>query len=92
MANVFDKAVTKIGGPDEIANLLVTEMRDNGKVLDVLKVVQTYLPRQHNVDLGLSASDSLSDALRSVSDKLASDKADKAKQADIIDGEIIESE
>jgi len=92
MANVFDKAVDKIGGPDEIANLLVTEMRDNGKVLDVLKVVQTYLPRQHNVDLGLSASDSLSDALRGVADKLASDKAERAKQADIIEGDFTESE
>jgi hypothetical protein len=92
MATVFDKTVDKIGGADEIANLLVIEMRDNGKVLDVLKVVQTYLPRQHNVDLGVSASDSLSDALRGVADRLASDKADKAKQAEIIDGDFTESD
>lgn len=92
MANVFDLTVSKAGGPDAIAEQLAIEITENGKVLDFLKVAQTYLPRQHNVDLGLSASDSLSDALRGVADKLSQDKADKAKQAEIIDGDFTESD
>lgn len=92
MANIFDLTISKAGGADEIAEKLAIEITENGRVLDFLKVAQTYLPRQHNVDLGVSASDSLSDALQGVSDRLASDKASKAKQADIIEGDIIESE
>ena len=92
MANVFDLTVSKAGGADAIAEKLAVEITENGKVLAFLKVAQTYLPRQHNVDLGVSASDSLSDALRGVADRLASDKADKAKQAEIIDGDFTESD
>jgi len=79
MATVFDKTVDKVGGADAIADLLVTEMTENGKVLDVLKVVQSYLPRQHNVEMELSASDNLASALSNVQNALELQRSEKAQ-------------
>ena len=55
--------------------------------MGTIRSMAALLPK--DVDISVSAGDSLSDALRGVADRLASDKA---KRADIIDGEIIESE
>lgn len=62
-------------------------------ILDVngtIRSMAALLPK--DVDISVSAGDSLSDALRGVADRLASDKAERAKQAEIIDGEFTESE
>ena len=87
MATVFDKTVDKVGGADAIADLLVTEMTENGKVLDVLKVVQSYLPRQHNVEMELSASDNLASALSNVQNALELQRSEKAQ---VIEAEFSE--
>ena len=55
-----------------------------------IRSMATLLPK--DVDISVSAGDSLSDALRGVADRLASDKADKAKQAEIIEGDYTESD
>jgi len=55
-----------------------------------IRSMAALLPK--DVDISVSAGDSLSDALRGVADRLASDKADKAKQAEIIEGDFTESE
>lgn len=62
-------------------------------ILDVngtIRSMAALLPK--DVDISVSAGDSLSDALRGVADRLASDKAERAKQADIIEGDFTESE
>ena len=62
-------------------------------ILDVngtIRSMAALLPK--DVDISVSAGDSLSDALRGVADRLASDKAERAKQADIIDGDYTETE
>ena len=89
MATVFDKTVDKVGGADAIADLLVTEMTENGKVLDVLKVVQSYLPRQHNVEMELSASDNLASALSNVQSALELQRSEKAQ---VIEAEFSEEQ
>ena len=81
----------------------LAELEIRGKSLDILladaleldvnstiRSMAALLPK--DVDISVSAGDSLSDALRGVADKLASDKADKAKQAEIIDGDFTESD
>jgi len=81
----------------------LAELDSRGKSLDILladaleldvngtiRSMAALLPR--DVDISVSAGDSLSDALRGVADRLASDKADKAKQAEIIDGDFTESD
>ena len=85
----FDLSVQKVGGIDAVADLLVEQMRDEGKILDVLKVVSGYLPRQHAIGVELSASDSLSDALSNVQLALQNQKSDKSKaESEIIDAEF----
>ena len=79
MAKAFDRSVEKVGGVEVVADLLVEEMRDNGKILDVLKVVQSYLPRQHNVEMELSASDNLASALSNVQSALELQRSEKAQ-------------
>ena len=62
-------------------------------ILDVngtIRSMAALLPK--DVDISVSAGDSLSDALRGVADRLASDKAERAKQAEIIEGEFTESD
>lgn len=62
-------------------------------ILDVngtIRSMAALLPK--DVDISVSAGDSLSDALRGVADRLASDKAERAKQADIIEGDFTESD
>lgn len=81
----------------------LAELDARGKSLDVLladaleldvngtiRSMAALLPK--DVDISVSAGDSLSDALRGVADKLASDKAKRAKQADIIEGDFTESD
>ena len=70
--------------PELLADAL--ELDVNGTI----RSMATLLPK--DVDISVSAGDSLSDALRGVADRLASDKADKAKQADIIEGDFTESD
>jgi hypothetical protein len=84
LGKAFDRSVQKVGGIDVVADLLVEQMRDEGKILEVLKVIQGYLPRQHAIGLELSASANLSDALANVQTALS-----KQRQAS---GEIIEAE
>jgi hypothetical protein len=71
MANVFEKTIDGAGGADGISALLIEEMTQNGRVLDVLKLFQTYLPRQHNLDLEVSAGDQLGSALAAVAERLS---------------------
>lgn len=81
----------------------LAELDARGKSLDILladaleldvngtiRSMAALLPK--DVDISVSAGDSLSDALRGVADRLASDKADKAKQAQIIEGDYTESD
>ena len=81
----------------------LAELEIRGKSLDILladaleldvnstiRSMAALLPK--DVDISVSAGDSLSDALRGVADKLSQDKADKAKQAEIIDGDFTESD
>jgi len=85
MARAFDRSVEKVGGVEVVADLLVEEMRDNGKVLDVLRVVQSYLPRQHSVEMELSASDNLASALSNVQDAL---ELQRSENATVIEAEF----
>lgn len=81
----------------------LAELDARGKSLDILladaleldvngtiRSMAALLPK--DVDISVSAGDSLSDALRGVADKLASDKAKRAKQAEIIEGDFTESD
>ena len=79
MAKAFDRSVEKLGGVEAIADLLVEEMRDKNNVLPVLTVIQKYLPRQHNVEMELSASDNLASALSNVQQALEVQRSEKAQ-------------
>ena len=79
MAKAFDRSVEKLGGVEAIADLLVEEMRDKNNVLPVLTVIQKYLPRQHNVEMELSASDNLANALSNVQQALEVQRSEKAQ-------------
>ena len=81
----------------------LAELDARGKSLDILladaleldvngtiRSMAALLPK--DVDISVSAGDSLSDALRGVADKLSQDKAERAKQAEIIEGDFTESE
>tara|TARA_B100001287_G_C22363581_1_gene380902 strand:- start:123 stop:512 length:390 start_codon:yes stop_codon:yes gene_type:complete len=90
MANVFDKTIDKVGGADAIAELLVEEMTEKGKVLEVLKVVQSYLPRQHSVDMEVSGGDALSTALSAVASRLSDKQAERLNNPETIEAEYEE--
>ena len=77
----------------EIRGKSLPELLADALELDVNSTIRSMaalLPK--DVDISVSAGDSLSDALRGVADKLSQDKADKAKQAEIIDGDFTESD
>jgi hypothetical protein len=89
MAKAFDRSVEKLGGVEAIADLLVEEMRDKNNVLPVLTVIQKYLPRQHNVEMELSASDNLASALSNVQNALELQRSEKAQ---VIEAEFSEEQ
>ena len=90
LATVFDKAIEKHGGQDALAQTVANELSE--RPVESLRLLSTLMPKNINVNAELTASDSLASALSNVQIALSQDKADKAKQADIIEGDIIESE
>jgi len=64
-------------------------MRDKDNVLPVLTVIQKYLPRQHNVEMELSASDNLASALSNVQSALELQRSEKAQ---VIEAEFSEEQ
>ena len=85
----FEGALQELDARGKSLDILLADALETD-VNGTIRSMAALLPK--DVDISVSAGDSLSDALRGVADKLASDKADKAKQAEIIDGEFTESE
>ena len=85
----FEGALAELDARGKSLNILLADALETD-VNGTIRSMAALLPK--DVDISVSAGDSLSDALRGVADRLATDKASKAKQADIIEGDIIESE
>ena len=64
LGDSFNRATELVGGQEAVANLIADEMRE--RPLEVLKVMNGFLPRQHAVGVEVSASDNLASALASV--------------------------
>ena len=82
----FEGALAELDARGKSLDILLADALE----LDVNQTIRSMaalLPK--DVDISVSAGDSLSDALRGVADKLASDKA---KQAEVIEGDFTESD
>ena len=64
LGDSFNRATELVGGKEAVANLIADEMRE--RPLEVLKVMNGFLPRTHAIGVEVSASDSLTDALAAV--------------------------
>ena len=90
MAKVFDKTIDGAGGAEGISALLIEEMTEKGRVIDVLKLFQSYLPRQHSVDMEVSGGDALSTALSAVASRLSDKQAERLNSPETIEAEYEE--
>ena len=64
LGDSFNRATQLVGGQEAVANLIADEMRE--RPLEVLKVMNGFLPRTHAVGVEVSASDNNASALASV--------------------------
>jgi hypothetical protein len=90
LATVFDKAIEKHGGQDALAQTIASEIDE--RPIEALRLLATLMPKNINLNAEISPSDSLASALSNVQIALSQDKAERAKQADIIEGDFTESE
>ena len=82
----FEGALQELDARGKSLPMLLADALE-ADVNGTIRSMASLLPR--DVDISVSAGDSLSDALRGVADKLASDKA---KQAEVIEGDFTESD
>lgn len=85
----FEGALAELDARGKSLPLLLADALE-ADVNGTIRSMAALLPK--DVDLTVNAGDTLGDALSLVAEKLAAQKADNAKKADVIDGEFTESD
>jgi len=85
LAKAFDKSISKAGGIERVSELVAAEIE--ARPLEALKVIGSFIPRNINVDMAVSPSDSLAEALANVQAVMLSNNAAKVIDAEPVDDE-----
>ena len=89
--NQLEQAMNILERRDTPLSEIIANRLEGDNPERMLSAISQFLPKQDYLEVEHTGS-SLENALAGVADRLASDKAERAKQAEIIDGEFTESD